>query len=154
MSYQARFWAKVQKAGGDRCWIWTAAKNKLGYGLFGIGRRSLLAHRVAYELTHGSIADGMLIRHRCDNPSCVRPDHLLQGTDADNMRDSIERGRRASSKGTQNGRAKLTVEQVREIRRRYLAGSTTILVLAGQFGVGKSQIYNIVSNAQWNEMPA
>ncbi len=153
MNFQDRFWAKVQKPSGDGCWFWTGARNKLGYGLFGVGRRSELAHRVAYKLVYGAIPEGALLRHRCDNPSCVRPDHLLPGDNLSNMQDSVERGRRASRKGTLNGRAKLTGDQVQEIRRLYAAGNTTILVLAARFGMGKSQIYNIVSGAQWNEVP-
>lgn len=154
MNFQDRFWSKVDRSG--ECWEWQAARNRLGYGLVGVGRKSVLAHRVAYELTKGPIPKQMLVRHRCDNPSCVRPDHLIIGTPLDNVRDSIDRGRRASFKGMRNGRVKLTDEQVREIRRLYAMGNTTILLLASQFGVSKSQIYNIISGAQrreWNEVP-
>lgn len=154
MNYQDRFWSKVQKADGDGCWVWIAAKNRLGYGLFGFERKSMLAHRVAFVLTYGPIPDGVLLRHRCDNPACVRPDHLLPGDNAANTQDAIERGRRPVFKGMKNGRAKLTDDQVREIRQRYDAGGTTILILAAQFGMSKSQIYNIVTCAQWNEVPA
>lgn len=154
MSFQKLFWQKVKKLDGDdACWLWTAATNASGYGIVGVGRSSRLAHRVAYEMTNGPIPAGKLLRHRCDTPSCVRPDHMTPGSDKENMQDQIQRGRRASKKGSQNGRAKLTREQVVEIRRRYVRGQTRIVDLAAEFGVGKSQIWNIVSGREWNEYP-
>lgn len=94
-----RFWSKVDTDGD--CWEWQAAKNPKGYGFFGLGRRGdghALAHRVAYELTTGSIPDGLCVLHKCDNPGCVRPDHLWLGTRADNNRDMIGKGRHWSQK--------------------------------------------------------
>lgn len=82
-----RFWPKVEKT--DGCWLWTANTRPNGYGLFG----SVGAHRVAYELCVGPIPSGMYVCHRCDNPACVRPDHLFVGTQLDNMRDMVTKGR-------------------------------------------------------------
>lgn len=73
-----RFWEKVCK--GDDCWEWTAAMDRKGYGKFGIDGRTLGAHRVAYELEVGPLLPGMVIDHLCENPACVRPDHLQQTT--------------------------------------------------------------------------
>lgn len=94
-----RFWEKVWKS-DDGCWEWTAYTDCFGYGCFGIGReaRSVGAHRISWELTYGTIPSGLWVLHRCDNPPCVRPDHLYLGTAADNSRDRYERTgyRRAS----------------------------------------------------------
>lgn len=83
---------KVQK--GDGCWVWTAGKNSDGYGEFYPTPRALvLAHRFSFALVNGPIASGVMVLHHCDNPPCVRPDHLFGGTHSDNMRDAYAKGR-------------------------------------------------------------
>lgn len=84
-----RFWRKVRISGD--CWIWSGSRTKTGYGLFDTPTR--LAHRISYELTTGPIPDGLAILHKCDNPSCVRPDHLWAGTLSENQKDSKRKGR-------------------------------------------------------------
>lgn len=91
-----RFWSFVTK--GDGCWVWSGSKNPKGYGQIqkgrrGAGMRPLLSHRVSWEIHFGSIPNGMKVLHHCDNPSCVRPDHLFLGTDADNTADMIKKER-------------------------------------------------------------
>lgn len=93
LSTGERFWRKVDKTDGE-CWNWTASTRN-GYGTASFQGRHEYAHRVAYRLTHGAIPDALVIRHRCDNRLCVRPDHLEVGTKADNSRDMVERGRSA-----------------------------------------------------------
>jgi hypothetical protein len=93
-----RLWAKVDKTAD--CWIWTAAvlKPEWPYGVIqrgGRGEGTLLAHRVTFELAYGPIPDGLLVLHHCDNPRCVRPEHLFLGTQEDNLRDSALKGRNA-----------------------------------------------------------
>ena len=103
--FAERFWSKVDKHGPipahnpalGRCWVWTAGLDRRGYGAFGrtvAGRWvNNKAHRVAYEIEHGEIPESLMICHHCDNPVCVRASHIYAGTDADNTRDRIERGR-------------------------------------------------------------
>lgn len=87
-----RFWEKVNRSGDD-CWEWTAALDSSGYGHFVIDGRHYAASRVAWMLTHGPIADGMLVCHHCDNRVCCRPDHLFLGTAKDNTQDGVRKGR-------------------------------------------------------------
>jgi hypothetical protein len=96
---QPRLEAFEQRFLGDPnsgCWLWTANVNRDGYGLMcgsRRGRKQFLAHRIAWELFRGPIPIGMQVLHRCDTPSCVRPDHLFLGTHADNMLDKVRKGR-------------------------------------------------------------
>jgi hypothetical protein len=89
-----RFWSKVRK--GDGCWEWVGSQDRQGYGEFVVSmgpRVRSRAHRVAWELTNGPIPDGLNACHRCDNPVCVRPDHIFIGTQRDNVRDAMAKGR-------------------------------------------------------------
>lgn len=91
---ERRFWEKVDKTGD--CWVWTGARDsgRFQYGIFAAAGRTLVkAHRFSYELHQGAIPDGMVICHRCDNPPCVRPDHLFAGTQKDNIHDMDAKGR-------------------------------------------------------------
>lgn len=95
-----KFWSKVQKT--DTCWEWISGKNTTGYGIihFGGRARSFLAHRVSWLLHNGDISKNLLICHRCDNPPCIRPDHLFAGTQKQNMQDASRKMRTSSQKKT------------------------------------------------------
>jgi hypothetical protein len=91
-----RFWAKVAKTGPEDCWNWIGAKDNHGYGIIADTKRRpapLKAPRVSWELHFGAPATGLVVRHKCDNPGCVNPNHLEIGTQRDNARDTAKRGR-------------------------------------------------------------
>lgn len=145
-----RFWEKVDKS--DDCWVWTAncTKGRNGekrYGLISAGRRGegmLYAHRVSWELHFGQIPESLRVLHRCDNPQCVRPDHLFVGTQADNMADMVEKGRRerfGPAPGV-GAKSKLTRRQLVGLRRD--AETHNHKEVATKYGVCKSTVRNIV----------
>jgi len=87
-----RFWAKVNKT--ETCWLWTGADDgSEGYGKFEEGGMWHRAHRLSYKWHNGALVPGLVILHNCDNPKCIRPDHLIQGTQKENMQDMVRRGR-------------------------------------------------------------
>jgi hypothetical protein len=90
---EVRFWANVLKT--PKCWEWQAALNQSGYGYLRVGAKSehVMAHRYSWEMHCSAIPQGMFVCHKCDNPKCVRPDHLFLGTQADNLRDMWQKGR-------------------------------------------------------------
>src|SRR5688500_9072371 len=87
-----RLWAKTMQT--PDCWLWPGRLDRCGYGTLGDGKKgNMLAHRAAWIVTHGPIPDGMKVCHKCDNPRCVRPDHLFLGTQHDNIMDCRAKGR-------------------------------------------------------------
>ena len=112
--------------------------------------RQVYAHRRAFELFAGrALRPKEVVRHRCDAPLCVNYDHLLAGTQADNIADAVARGRIA--RGPRLPQTKLTIPQVREIRRIYSLGGRSQESLAGQFGVQQMTISYIVRGVTWKD---
>lgn len=90
---ESKFWKKVNKLSDDECWLWIAHKIPSGYGQFNAMGKIMRAHRVSWILKNGPIPPEKVICHKCDNPSCVNPNHLFLGTLKDNSRDMIKKGR-------------------------------------------------------------
>lgn len=140
------FWKRVKKSEG--CWLWAGPLTSTGYGDFYTSRYfRCLAHRFSYELAHGSIPQGMEVRHKCDNPPCVNPDHLEMGTHLENMRDSVARNRNA--KGERQGCAKLTVYKVQEARTLYASGNFTYQELGHRYQVDRQVISKAIRRLTW-----
>ena len=176
-----RFWWDVDRTSDTGCWEWHGVRNQRGYGQVSVTGQIRATHRVAWELTHGPIPPGMIVCHRCDNPPCVRPDHLFLGTHRDNTVDSMTKGRLVSGgrhwtrqypdrllkgdahhsrlhpervlRGSAHGRAKLTEADVVVIRARYANGHESYATLAREFGVTEAMIRFIVKRWNWKHVP-
>lgn len=143
-----RFWTKVQKA--DGCWRWTGHRCPAGYGKIWGGPeigKPVGAHRVSYELHHGPIPKGAVVMHSCDNPECCNPEHLSLGTDADNARDKVLKGRH--SYGVKRHNAKLDDETVRFIRKN---PEIKVADLVRALGVSQSVISNARNGVTWRHV--
>ena len=148
-----RFWGKVKKTNDqNQCWLWTAYRNALGYGVVRWMNKTSLAHRVAWIINFGDVPEGLLVCHTCDNPPCNNPSHLFLGTNEDNMNDMISKGRQAGAPRESNSKHKLNEWQVEEIRRRYgfqgINGERQV-DLAKEFGIGQAQVSSIVRGKSW-----
>ena len=142
-----RFNRYVMIGEGEDCWEWTGSKNKQGYGTIRYNGKGSFAHRMSYEIYKGDIPDGMHVMHKCDNPSCVNPNHLTVGTHIDNMGDMAKKDRSPKMRGELNGNHKLTKEQVIDIRK--FQGKCTAQSAADMFNVSKKTILNIWHRRQW-----
>lgn len=160
-----RFWELVPE--GDGCREWAGTRDDYGYGVISTVRggkpKQYRAHRLAYALSHGLPIDGLggVVMHSCDNPPCCAPEHLSIGTSAENTADRHRKGRDASGarsgsalypglrRGERNGRAKLTAEQVNEIRTRYAAGGVSQQALGNEYGVTQAVVSAIILGKLW-----
>jgi transcriptional regulator with XRE-family HTH domain len=145
---EARFWAKVSK--GEECWEWRGTTHKDGYAQFMVAGAWYPAHRVSYTLALGPIPDGLLVCHKCDVRRCVRPDHFFLGTDADNARDKVEKGRQ--QRGEAVHLAKLTEADVVKARGMVAAGMSRTDV-AGLLGVSREAVTFAVAGKHWKHVP-
>lgn len=134
-----------------QCWRWSLMVDKDGYGAICVKRQKVRVHRLAYRLFVGEIPEGMLVLHSCDNPICFNPDHLYLGTHADHRRDMCLKGRANNPRGEAVNSAKLTEDQVREIRHLYTEGFSQ-RKLAGMFKVNSATIHPLVHRKTWKHV--
>jgi len=135
------FMKHVNQNGKGACWIWKGPKHSLGYGKFSLLKGTFLAHRISWLLFRGSIPKGMFLCHRCDNPSCVNPEHLFLGTPKENTTDMVNKGRLRY--GTQIGKIGLQSISCRFKKEDvlFIRGSKeTHVALAKQFNVSPTAI--------------
>lgn len=116
-----QFWTRVKKRKFKECWLWQGALDISGYGRFWCHGNDFKSHRFAWILARGEIPDGMCVLHRCDNPQCVNPDHLFLGTNADNTRDMLEKGR-----GRGGRKSRLSSVDVSRIKKMHVPFLFTI----------------------------
>lgn len=175
----ALFWAKVDRRGPSECWLWTGFLNNRGYGRLTRKPRHLFAHRAAWELTYGSVPDGLWVLHRCDNPPCCNPAHLFLGTHQDNMDDMAAKGRAAAGErsgprlhpgrlargirhgskthpesvqlGSHRPNAVLTEADIPVIRARLTRGERPAIV-AADYRVAEATVRQIVRGRTWRHV--
>lgn len=138
-------------ADGD-CIIWHGATaGKFKYGQLKVNGRMQRCHRLAYQVSKGEIPSGMLVMHTCDRPACINPEHLVLGTQKNNMDDMRAKGREPANKGEQNGRSILTTTDVAEIRSVYkrYCRKFGAPALAKKYGVGTQAILDIIHGKNW-----
>lgn len=148
MSLEERFWSKVNITTPEECWEWTAGLDGHGYGSFKLYGVSNISHRVAWFLTYGNFSKELL-RHTCDNPKCCNPNHLLEGTQSDNVKDMIIRERNAT--GERNGRSKLSESDVSEIWKKIEEGRSDTSI-SKEYSVNRRAIYSIRNGISWKNI--
>lgn len=148
VSASDRFWPRVKQLPDKGCWLWLGSQDRYGYGWFsGWGEKK--AHRASWAAHFGPVPPGVHVLHNCDNPTCVRPDHLYLGNNTKNQHDKRVRGRaRGINRGEGNGNARLTTNVVRKLRRLHVAG-ITCRELASRFGVSASNVSRITRGNAW-----
>lgn len=151
---EVRFWRMVHKT--EDCWLWTGAKKEWGHGVINSGGRgrAIRVSRLSWSLHYGEIPEGLLVCHKCDNPTCVRPEHLFLGTHADNMTDCKNKGRYDRTKrprGEGHGMSKLTEQEVRAIRKLFSEHERrpTLKDAASKFGISLQSVHRIVTRKNW-----
>lgn len=148
-----RLWSRMVKS-ENGCWMWTGVlRDPKGYGAIVSNGRRLRAHRVAWQLTHGPIPEGMCACHHCDTPACINPDHLFLGTNGDNNRDRNAKGRTYMPRSEQIPNAKLTDVLVAEIKARLRNGEPHSR-LAPDYGVSRQTISAIACGRRWAHVVA
>jgi hypothetical protein len=161
----ARFWEKVDKsAGPDRCWPWRAALSEKGYGIFGLRGKTYKAPRIVYRDHYGVDPGTLYVCHNCpdgDNPACCNPAHFFLGTKAQNNADMVAKGRHVpggthSSEGYQRGEqhhgAKLTEDEVREIRQLHAAGGLSYSQIGRRYGIHFTAVGKIIKRVHWGHV--
>lgn len=136
----------------SECWRWSGRSDKAGYGLARLFGQGVGAHRISYLLFHGPLDPGEMVLHKCDNPGCVNPDHLMKGTAKDNSRDMAEKGRNkpgpAILPGADHSTAKLAENQALAIIRSKAKGTE----LAAMYGVSTATISKIRNGKLWGHL--
>lgn len=130
----------------NSCWLWNGTRTTEGYGVLHLKKKMIPAHRFMFERCVRTIPGGLLVRHKCDNPPCVNPDHLELGTPKDNSRDAIERGQQP--RGERQGAAKLTTADIVKIR----ADTRSLAQIAADFGVSFTNIHKIKKRQSWKHV--
>lgn len=140
------FFQNIEKT--SDCWLWEKGSLLKGYGLFALNGANILAHRFSYLYHYGELPNNLMVCHTCDNPKCVNPKHLFLGTSKENLQDMAKKGRR---KGEKHACAKLTENQVLDIRKRVQNGEKPTVV-AKKFNISYNYLRDIVRRKYWTHI--
>ena len=153
-SFADRFWSRAEPEPNSGCFLWMGVWSVYGYGVIrsGQGKKLRRAHRIAWELSFGSIPTGLCVLHKCDNRVCVNPAHLFLGTKADNCRDMWGKKRGVSLCGEGRTNSRLTEDVVAAIRREYIPRSVTYTMLGTKYGVDRMTVYDVIKRRTWNHV--
>ena len=154
--FKERFEDKCIPEPNSGCWLWNTTVNNAGYGIVKHNNKVSLAHRASYELYCAKIPDGMIVCHKCDNRSCVNPDHLFVRSYKDNTQDMILKGRkrvgdsleRALIMRNNTNSAKLLEKQVIEIFR----DNRSVKEIAIDYNINIQSVYNIKNGKSWKRL--
>lgn len=144
-----RFNSHVTKT--DTCWLWDSFTPKGRANSFMLKGRTLNAARASYTLHKGEISAGCVIMHSCDNPACVNPSHLFEGTQADNLTDMRQKKRERFLAGSSHANSRLSESIVREARVRRNNGER-LCALAREYGVAESTLHHAISGKTWSHV--
>lgn len=152
LSTQELFFKNISKEYHvDGCWVYKNT-NQAGYGRITINQKDVLAHRYSYEINYGFISHDLCVCHKCDNPSCVNPDHLFLGTLKDNYDDMVSKGRRAPyQKGSGHWKSKLNEQQVLEIKEK-LKNGEGVTQIGRDYNVAHTLISRIKNGTRWKHV--
>lgn len=144
----SNFYDKIPHRPAQGCWEWQGNLDKDGYGLFRFRTIAWRAHRFSWKHVNGDIPQGIHVLHRCDNRSCVNPEHLFLGTHQDNMADKINKNRSKAPRGSNHFKAKLTEEAVKNIRN----DTRTPKEIASDYGVSNTNVCAIKKRKIWRHV--
>jgi len=155
--YLLRVFREVPGKMPTPCWEWPGHKSPKGYGMLGFQKKVWRVHRIFWELVNGSVSRHLEVCHHCDNPACYRLEHLFLGTHSDNIKDAKRKNRLRNPKGEEHGNAKLTDDQVLEIRKlykpgRHYSGKVLAKDVAKKFGISLHMVYRIVHRINWKHL--
>lgn len=152
---EERFWQYVTKT--RTCWLYQNVGRR-GYGKLLVSGRHMRANRFSWQLHFGPIPEGLIVCHKCDNPSCVRPSHLFLGTHADNAADRDRKGRYVvagtanRARGERHHNTSLTEADIRKIRRLYAKGALSQGKIGATFGIGQTAVSRIILRQWWQHV--
>lgn len=153
---EVRFWRFITRGAPNDCWEWQGNRNKKGYGIIAEQTGRTLAHRLSWIIHYDPIPGDLRVLHTCDNPPCCNPSHLFLGTQADNVRDMDNKGRRGNGGGTKalgelSHQAKLKSTDIPVIRRLHKEGAT-YAEIARRYAVSAQSINAIIAGKTWKHI--
>lgn len=151
IDFTRRFWAKVDRRGPNECWLWTASKDRHGYGTLQLDGKPRKAHRLSWILSNGPVPEGLCVCHSCDVRLCVNPSHLWAGSNKANTDDMIAKGRHGTVRGEAAPWSKLTESAIIDIRNHNGESQRS---KATRHGISQTMVSKIQRRDSWKHVEA